>query len=95
VVQAVSGAVSKAKTPLIAGGAAATGFAGGMLAARNGGRRKVLGVTVPRVNTSRSTKKALDGATKAFGGAATELGKVGVQLGQLTSEVRRVRDRVS
>jgi hypothetical protein len=94
-VQAVSTAASKAKTPLIAGGAALAGLAGGIAISRNGGRKKVLGVPIPQVSSGRGTKKALDGAAKAFGGAATELGKVGVQVGQLTSEVRRVRERVS
>jgi hypothetical protein len=71
------------------------GFAGGMVAAKNGGRKKMLGVPMPQIESGQTTKKALGGAAKAFGGAATELGKVGVQVGQLTSEVRRVREKVS
>jgi hypothetical protein len=91
----LSEVVSKAKTPLIAGGAALAGAAGGMALSRNGTRRKVLGVAMPHIDFSGDTRKALGGATRAFGNAAKELGKAGYQLGQLTSEVRRVRERVS
>jgi hypothetical protein len=93
--QAVSSAASKAKTPLIAGGAALAGLAGGIAIARNGRRRKVLGVSVPEVRTGRGTKKALDGAAKAFGDAATEFGKAGSRVAELTSEVQRIRERIT
>jgi hypothetical protein len=52
-------------------------------------------VPMPQIGNGHTTKKALGDATKAFAGAATELGKVGVQVGQVASEVRRVRERVS
>ena len=62
----------KAKTPLVAVGAAAAGVAGGAFLA-----------------TQRNGKAS---AAKAFGVAAKEFGKAGYKLGQLTSEVRRVRE---
>ena len=40
--------VQKAKIPLLAGGAAVAGVAGAVLASRSGGKRKVLGVRVPK-----------------------------------------------
>ena len=94
-VQAVAQAISKAKTPLVAGGAALAGLAGGVAIARNGPRRKMLGVPVPQVRPSRGTKKAFDGAAKAFGGAATEFGKAGSRVAELTSEVQRIRERIN
>jgi hypothetical protein len=78
---------------MIAGGAALAGLAGGIALSRNGSRRKVLGMPMPRVGGG-STRKALDGAATAFGEAAKEIGKAGYQVGQLTSEVRRVRERI-
>ena len=91
----VSSTASKVKTPVIAGGAALAGLAGGIAVARNGRRKKVLGVPVPRVGPpNRATKKALDNAAKAFGGAASELGKTGSRVAELTSEVRRIRESV-
>jgi hypothetical protein len=62
---------------------------------RGGTGKTVLGMPMPQLASRGSTKKALDGATKAFGSAARELGKTGVQVGKLTSEVRRVREQVS
>jgi hypothetical protein len=78
---------------MIAGGAALAGLAGGVALSRNGARRKVLGLPVPRIGGS-GTRKALDGAAKAFGNAAKEIGKAGYQVGELTTEVRRVRERI-
>jgi hypothetical protein len=86
---------SKAKTPLIAGGTALVGLAGGVAISRNGSGKKLLGIRMPQIGGRGSTKKALDGATRAFGTAAKELGKAGYQVDQLASEVRRVRERVS
>ena len=91
----VSAVASKAKTPLVAGGAALVGLAGGVAISRNGSGKKLLGVRMPQIGGGGSTKKAMEGATKALGTAAKELGKAGYQAGQLTSEVRRVRERVS
>jgi hypothetical protein len=71
------------------------GLAGGVAISRNGSGKKLLGVRMPQIGGGGSTKKAMEGAAKAFGTAAKELGKAGYQAGQLTSEVRRVRERVS
>jgi hypothetical protein len=48
---AINGAgpiLQKAKLPLLAGGAAVAGVAGAVLASKTGGRRKVLGVSMPK-----------------------------------------------
>jgi hypothetical protein len=74
---------SKAKTPAIAGGAALAGLAGGMAIARNG------------TPESGGTAKALTSATKAFGQVAVQVGKAGYRIGELTAEVRRVREQAS
>jgi hypothetical protein len=87
----ISSIASKAKTPAMVGGAALAGLAGGIAVSRNGSHRKVLGVPMPgRPNTG----KAMGKAATALGSAAKEIGKTGYQVGQLTSEVRRVRERV-
>jgi hypothetical protein len=83
---------SKAKAPAMVGGAALAGLAGGIAVSRNGGKRKILGVEMPKLDGSAT--KAMGGAAKAFGAAAKEVGKAGYQVGQLTSEVRKVRERV-
>ena len=77
---------SKAKAPLIAGGAALAGLAGGAaLATRNGSRRK--GLSLPKLGGNGSL-------TKALGTAAKEIGKAGYRAGELTSEVRKVREQM-
>ena len=86
---AVGGAASKAKVPLLAGGAALAGIAGGVaIGARGMRRRKVLGVPVPR----RSILKA---STKNLASAAKEAGKFGQQMGELTSEVSKTREAMN
>jgi hypothetical protein len=72
--------------PLLAGGAALAGLAGGVAIGTRGlRRRKVLGVPVPR----RSVLKA---STKNLASAAKEAGKLGQQMGELTSEVSKTRE---
>jgi hypothetical protein len=85
---AVANAARKARTPVIAGGAALAGLAGGAALARMNGQRKLLGLPMPPMGGRPSTAKAL--AT-----AAKEIGKTGYKVGQLTSEVRRVREEVT
>jgi hypothetical protein len=101
--------VSKAKTPLIAGGAAAAGLVGGVALSRNsgkkgfsmpqiGGKRKAPSISRPKMPTpqlgkSDSTRKALGATAKALGKTAVEIGKAGYRVGELTSEVRRVREQ--
>ena len=77
--------VSKAKVPAAVAGGAIAGLAGGAALARRGSSRKVLGVPVP--GTGQTTAKALSGAAK-------EIGKAGLKVGQLTNEVRKVREQV-
>jgi hypothetical protein len=71
----------KAKVPAIAAGAALAGVAGGVLVGRNG---KTGGMNLPR-------KSML----KVLASGAKEIGKAGYKIGQLTSEVRKVREAVS
>ena len=82
---AAQDAAGKAKVPLLAGGAALAGLAGGVaIGARGLRRRKVLGVPIPR----RSVLKA---STKNLAEAARQAGKFGEQMGELTSEVHKTR----
>jgi hypothetical protein len=101
--------VSKAKTPLIAGGAAAAGLVGGVALSRNsgkkgfsmpqiGGKRRAPNISLPKMPSpqlgkSDSTRKALGATAKALGNTAVEIGKAGYRVGELTSEVRRVREQ--
>jgi hypothetical protein len=81
----VGSAASKAKVPLMAGGAALAGLAGGVaIGARSMRRRKVLGIPVPR-------RSVLKSSTKNLAHAAENVGKAAGQMGELTSEVRRTR----
>jgi hypothetical protein len=76
----------KVKVPAIAGGAALVGLAGG-LALKNGRSRGLSG-RVP------SLPKPKGSTVKVLGGAAKEIAKGGYAIGQLTSEVRKVREAV-
>jgi hypothetical protein len=83
--QGVTGFVKKAKTPLIAGGAAIAGMAGlaGAAALSNARsrRRKVLGVTMPRGKEL----KSLD--ARRIAGAVTDGAKRADRFGQRVSNV--------
>jgi hypothetical protein len=82
----------KAKVPALAGGAALVGLAGG-LALNNGKKRRgPLSGRVPSVDLSLPKPKG--STVKALGGAAKEIAKGGYAIGQLTSEVRKVREAV-
>ena len=104
-VEAVSHAASKAKGPAIAAGAAvaAAAVAGGVAIARHNGRGKKRGglsmpdVSLPKLHkpSGDTTRDALKATAKALGGAAVEVGKAGYRVGELTSEVRRVREQAS
>ena len=85
----------KAKMPLVAGGAALAGLAGGVaLAARNRSGSSVLrkplpgGFSMPRPRNGASTVKAL-------GSAAKEVAKAGYRVGELTAEVRKTREQIA
>jgi hypothetical protein len=80
-----SGAASKAKIPLLAGGAALAGTVGGVVigATRSGG--KVLGITLPH-------PRRVQIRSKDFAKAAKEVGRFGDNVGELTTELRRARE---
>ena len=84
----IAKATDKAKVPAIAAGAALAGVAGGVVLGRNGGRNgKSRGISLPRLGSRASMVKLL-------GTGAKEIGKTGYKIGQLTSEVRKVREAV-
>ena len=77
------------KTPMIAGGAALGGLAGGWaVAARRNARRKVLGVAMPRRSNAVST-------TKNLASAAQQVALASQRLGELATEARRVREETA
>jgi hypothetical protein len=78
-------AVSKARIPLLAGGAAIAGTIGGVAlgATRSGG--KVLGIQLPRPR--RVTIRSNDLAK-----AAKEVGRFGENVGDLAAEIKRTRE---
>ena len=82
----ISKIADKAKVPAIAGGAALVGLAGG-LALKNGKSRGLSG-RMP------SLPKPKGSTVKVLGGAAKEIAKGGYAIGQLTSEVKKVREAV-
>jgi hypothetical protein len=86
--RAVEATAKKAKTPLIAGGAAVAGLAGGFALAANSrrtGPRTVLGVPMPK---SRSVLET----TRNLASGAENVGELGRNVGQLATEVRRMRE---
>jgi hypothetical protein len=83
--QAVAKTASRAKVPLIAGGAAVAGLAGGVALAQNGKSRK--GLRLPALGGRTSMADALMSAAK-------EIGKAGYKAGELSTEVRKVREQV-
>lgn len=104
--ETVANAASKAKTPLIAGGAALAGLAGGAMLARNGagksiGRSRGRSLSMPNLPKPNLSKPSLPkaagsgvGVAKALGTAAKEVGKAGFKAGELATEVRRVREQM-
>ena len=82
----ISKIADKAKVPAIAGGAALVGLAGG-LALKNGKSRGLSG-QMP------SLREPKGSTVKVLGGAAKEIAKGGYAIGQLTSEVKKVREAV-
>lgn len=88
--QAVGKAASKAKTPLLAGGAALAGAAGGMAIGAMRSRHsshshKVLGLKAP--HPKRVKLRSRDVAR-----AAKEVGSFGQHVGELATELRHVRE---
>jgi hypothetical protein len=88
--QGLVGGVKKAKTPLIAGGAAIAGLAGAAALARaRPRRRKVLGVTMPSANGL----KQVD--ARKIAGAVTDAAKRADRIGQRVSSVANSVQTVS
>ena len=73
------------KTPVIAGGAALAGLAGGLVLAKRGTSRKVLGVRVPSAQTTSNN----------LAEAAKQVGGFGERVGELANEVRLVREGIA
>jgi hypothetical protein len=76
--------VSKAKIPLLAGGAALVGTVGGVLIGSTRSGDKVLGVSLPKRKRVRINSKDLAKAAKEFS-------RFGDNVGELGAELRRVR----
>ncbi len=85
---AVGTAARKGRTPLIAGGAALTGLAGGLAvaSASRRSRRKVLGVPMPKRGSVTRT-------TGNLASTAEQIGSLGRNVGQLATEMRRMREQ--
>lgn len=95
---AINGArpvLRKAKVPLVATGAAVAGVAGAVLVSKSGGKRKVLGVSVPkRSKLSLPKKNGLKPdarkVTKAVTDAAKRADDFGQGVSRIASSVKKV-----
>ncbi len=83
---AVGGAVSKAKVPLVAGGAALAGAAGGLVLGARQARRHGVGA---RALSRRPQVKV---SSRDLARAAKEVGSFGAQMGRLASELQQTRE---
>jgi hypothetical protein len=90
--------LEKAKIPLLAGGAAVAGVAGAVLAAtHSGGKRKVLGVSVPKRSKLKLPKKnGFKSDAHKVAGAVADAAKRADTFGQgmsrIASSVRQVSE---
>jgi hypothetical protein len=84
--QAVGGAVSKAKVPLMAGGAALAGAAGGIVLGARQARRNGIGA---RALSRRPQVKV---RSRDLAKAAKEVGTFGAQMGRLATEQQQTRE---
>ena len=75
---------SKAKVPLLAGGAALVGTVGGVVLGSTHSGDKVLGISLPKRRRAKINSKDL-------AKAAREVGRFGDHVGELGAELRRVR----
>lgn len=82
---AVGGAVSKAKVPLVAGGAALAGAAGGLMLGRQTRRH---GIGAKALSRRPQVKVRSQDLAKA----AKEVGSFGAQMGRLASELQQTRE---
>jgi hypothetical protein len=88
--------VQKAKLPLLAGGAAVAGVAGAVVASRSGGKRKVLGVPVPkRSKLSLPKKNGLKSDARKAAGAVADVAKRADDFGQGVSRIASSVKQVS
>ena len=79
--------VRRAKTPLIAGGAALAGAAGGLaLGSRHARTGKIMGI-----GTSHNSR--LQVRSRDLAEAARNVGRFGAQIGELASELRMAREQ--
>lgn len=78
-------AVSKAKIPLLAGGAAVAGTVGGLVLGASRSGDKVLGIKLPK-------SKRVKLRSRDFSKAAKEVGRFGENVGELTTELKRARE---
>jgi hypothetical protein len=80
--------LQKAKLPLLAGGAAVAGVAGAVLASKTGGKRKVLGVSVPkRSKLSLPKKNGFKPDARKVTSAVTDAAKRADDFGQGVSRI--------
>jgi hypothetical protein len=90
--------MQKAKVPLLAGGAAVAGVAGAVLAAsRSGGKRKVMGVSVPKrsklsLPKGNGFKSDARKVTSAVAGAAKRADRFGQGVSRIASSVQQVSE---
>jgi hypothetical protein len=88
---AINGAgpvLQKAKLPLLAGGAAVAGVAGAVLASKTAGRRKLLGVSVPkRSKLSLPKKNGFKPDARKVTSAVTDVAKRADDFGQGVSRI--------
>jgi hypothetical protein len=95
-IEGVGPILAKAKLPLLAGGAAVAGVAGAVLASRSGGRRKVLGVSVPKRSKKLSLPKRngfksdARKVTSTVADAAKRADDFGQGVSRIASSVRKV-----
>jgi hypothetical protein len=86
--QAVGGAVSKAKVPLVAGGAALAGAAGGLVLGARQARRHGVGAK------ALSRRPQVKVRSRDLARAAKEVGSFGAQMGRLATELQQTREAV-
>jgi hypothetical protein len=84
--QTVGGAVSKAKMPLVAGGAALAGVAGGLALGAHQVRHNGVGARA----LSRRPKAKV--RSRDLARAAKEVGSFGAQMGRLATELQQARE---
>jgi hypothetical protein len=94
-IEGAGSALQKAKLPLLAGGAAVAGVAGTILATKSGGRRKVLGVPVPKRSKLSLPKKNgfksdARKVTSAVADAAKRADDFGQGVSRIASSVKKV-----